>query len=91
MVTPICCGQPARYVVQGMTLQYWFCDTCRKEPAATVTHPTLEVVSEETTPSTYSFQTLSGSGSITLDPPEEDDQWDTDYDGQYWGALKGIP
>lgn len=40
----VCCGQPARLVVQSINLEYWFCDECRQEPASTVTHPILEEV-----------------------------------------------
>ncbi len=41
---PECCGQPARLVVQSISLEYWFCDSCKQEPAASVKHPVLEEV-----------------------------------------------
>jgi hypothetical protein len=59
MKPPICCKQEARYVVQSINLEYWYCDECKQEPAATVTHPVLEVVGgspeDELEPFDYEF------------------------------------
>lgn len=31
-VPPICCGQPAEWVVQSISLSYYFCRVCKQEP-----------------------------------------------------------
>lgn len=37
MVKPICCGQEAQWTVQSISLAYWFCKVCKKEPSGSAT------------------------------------------------------
>lgn len=30
-MTPICCGQDAKWIMQSISLQYWFCKECKNE------------------------------------------------------------